>query len=358
MDGKFAWAVIAVVCVESCCGDSVMPNGDLQALGRDVLRSREKIVSGYFTYTADVYLRGRGPAGEDARRFTAIREVILDGEMRRCDSSIPDSNDQIRRTILCRHCCEYGYHLRYTFGESTSGHPFAVTLCPLEYLRPVDFYVTDPRIVGCFPVSVANLFHFGLGDLREMFAVASMATEVTIDGEPMLKLSACQPNGVFVTIFVIPDKDWAVCRVEYNYESTGVRYFEWVDTQYAYHPEADVWYPALCESGQKIDDVLEWKENLTVGASQINQPVAREVFCFPGMALPVNTVVEKIVQLGSSPEKFRWNGSMLESYEAAVLEERLAEHQAGSMRLWLIVINAILGFVFLAALVSRLRSRR
>jgi len=368
---------IALVGMSSACIADELPES--LEIEQRALAARRKITSGRFE------LRLKREAARSPTVSTFEYRVLFDERSYRLDCTNkppephPDQKaaftpqlleqlasrpDEVTKLVLTDR--EYIYFIAGERRDS-AGQPVevAVNHGPIERAgEGLRLQVLDPRKLGIVPKSGAIFAKHELDScLTRQDRIRSQVEREEIDGVDALKCTVTLPRERTMRCWIVPEMDYGVVRCELSGTTrNGKAWRTSARSRLEQDPDSGIWFPAQVEFGDEAGGETSLRETWIVRRAEINRPIPAQEFTLAALEIPAGRLV-----VGVPPEEVPrgyavWNGKELvkpqrrDRAEAPGLPERA--EQRGS-RLWMVVLlNTILGVLFLAVWILRMRQSR
>jgi hypothetical protein len=257
---------------------------------------------------------------ENGVSLNTVRTVYFDGRKLRGDlqreylDRPPGAPPQY--TDVSCYGCFGDLHVHCTDRIPDGGGRFAVSITDPELVDVNLVYVPDPRHLGLIPLDLFMMRHFNM----EMVvgAVGSAEAQVVDDaiaGRQCWRTEYKLDEGSTARVWISPECDYSVLRVEYAFKHDRLEYLDRVDSIVSKKDGVGVWFPESCKYRRtefgKSGEVVTREEDLAIKVVQLNQPVDPMVFSLQGISILREGAylhwVSKRARPG--PGELQWNGS-------------------------------------------------
>lgn len=194
------------------------------------------------------------------------------------------------RTTLC-----FGEtdHIFYTEQSDVIGNKIMMNVIGLDKFKPVsDMKCVDPRYLGLNPAGAMNARHSSVDSyLNQDKLVSTESREEPYQGQRCYVTTKTRTNGVQITSWILPDRQWVVAKIETRFASGGRPQIHSIETDYALHQPSGVWFPSGYRHRVTDGDRETQHDDLTVKVHQLGSYVDPVVFTVADMNIPVGTGV-------------------------------------------------------------------
>jgi hypothetical protein len=323
------------------------PQVDADRLQRQVIEYRKRLNSGHIVYHTKLFQKGKREPANDRKT-----EVWFEGKKIRNDIwgrfyYNVGIKDVVRR-IHCHHCEKEGHLIDYPGLQEWQGKPMAMDLQPLSWYpsKQNPAYVTDPRMVGLAPLSLAMLSSLNLD--RNNWLVRKDQYNRTIERgrwqeKKAYKISFNIPPDQKISIWVVPEYGPSVVRIECHDKMI------YTQLECAYAQKFGFWYPVHYVYEYMRDNQSDQKEVADIEVLSLNEPIDPEIFQLKGMQIPVGTPVS------TDQGILIWNGKELVPEEAPL---RNVYRSGVGLRQWLLWGTSLVLALLAAFFVYRYFFRR
>ncbi len=334
-----ALASILIACgaVAMAGVNDVPPHGEIRAIEQRALDHRARIKSGIFAIDWQYTNLSKGVSESPVKRSVRI---WVDGDSIRGDFArvYPQDSSLAGKTYRETISVHHGVLRHYSDEELTGGGRIATEILPLGGSHARTYTVPDPRLLGTNPVAFLNLVY---SSLHQWIGKAASAPDakVTVEdfsGEQAHRISFTLPDDVSASLWYYDKKLSAACidvkqfdiRERADSRLGMIAGYGWFPSKVTYRR----W-----EGGNLInEDVAD------VNVIQINEPIDSSVFDFPGMDLPLGTLVSD--RTNKSNKQFVLTATGLREWKDDGLERGLLQPTKRSKTTILLIIN---GLIFL-----------
>ena len=297
-------------------GLNVCQSPDLPNPGRieeDAIERRRALRSGEVLLKSTGWFRSPGAARTE---FGWNATIVFEGKKRRSDkrrTDLPEfaGNDAAApREILCY---SDDVHIFFNGRPPEDDRSMMMNVFDLDHFNDsVRMRVVDPRILGMVPSASANTVQYELDRFVGTSDYKSIRIEpASWEGLDAWKITKVLPKDVTFRSWIVPDRDFAVVRVESEYEDAGKSHVHSTASRLGYRESIRSWYPSHCDHRVTIDGEEVEYESLEIQVKQFSDPIDPEVFTLVGMDIPPGTGVQRVPTTLAG--YLSWNGSEIVS---------------------------------------------
>jgi hypothetical protein len=331
---------------------------DIIALEKRILDQRRQITSGHLKLDIDILNNELG----NNESIKHMVEVWFDKDKIRRDQSRPNTRTVTvfsdKEVIVWPHDSYPGRSdIPDANGASTTQHGTAL-ITGLWDKRYLDRHaIGHPRLVG---MTLTPEYNLGSAELQSVVGRADRAKPTIrvdrLDDKKVWVISFESRNGMAYRYWTCPELEDAVVKMESRSLGKAKLLFT-LETQYAFLPSSDLWYPKSYVYREQVDGKLRFEERVAIDFVELNLAIPPEVFEFEHLGLPKGTDVVRELQKSGKSVQLVWNGTELIS-AAAAKSEKSSSGAANRLFVVLAIALGSLSALFVTIYFARKRNQR